>query len=167
MVCLLETTVLFHYWFSFVVLLTILFEAKLKPLFTNTIVVVSHSTCLTLCDPMDCSTPGFPVLHHLPQFAQTHVYGVSDAIQPSCSVVPFSSCRQSFPASGSFPMSQLLASGDQSIGVSASTEGVSVLAMNIQGWNTLGLTGLISLQTKGLSRVFSNTTVQNHQFFST
>ena len=78
------------------------------------------------------------------------------------SVVPFSSCPQSFPASGSFPMSQLFASGGQSIGVSAST---SVLPMNTQGWSPLGWTGWISLQSKGLARVFSNNTVQKHQFF--
>ena len=82
----------------------------------------------------------------------------------SSSVVPFPSCLQSFPASGSFPMSQLFTSGGQSIGVSAST---SVLPMNIQDWFPLGWTGWISLQSKGLSRVFSNTTVQKHQFFST
>ena len=78
-------------------------------------------------------------------------------------VVPFSSCLQSFPASGSFPMSQLFKSGGQSIGVSAST---SVLPLNTQDWSPLGWTGWISLQSKGLSRVFSNTTVQKHQFFS-
>jgi len=77
------------------------------------------------------------------------------------SVVPFS-CPQSFPASGSFPMSQLFVSGGQSIGVSAST---SVLPMNTQDWFPLGCTGWISLQSKRLSRVFSNTTVQKHQFF--
>ena len=80
----------------------------------------------------------------------------------SFSVVPFSSCPQSFPASGSFPMSQLFASGGQSIVVSA-----SVLPMNIQDWFPLELIGLISLQSKELSRVFSNNTVQKHQFFST
>ena len=79
----------------------------------------------TLCDPMDCSTPGFPVHHQLPEFTQTHVHRVSDSIQPSH---PFSRF-QSFPASGSFPVSQFFASGGQSIGVSAST---SVLTMNIQ-----------------------------------
>ena len=78
----------------------------------------------------------------------------------SSSVIPFSSCPQSFPASGSLPMSQLLASGGQSIGVSTST---SVLPMNTQDWYPLGWTGWISLQSKGLSRVFSNTTVQKHQ----
>ena len=81
----------------------------------------------------------------------------------SSSVCPFSSCFQSFPASGSFQMSQLFTSGGQSIGVSAST---SVLQMNTQDWSPLWWTGWISLQSKGLSRVFSNTTVQKHQFFS-
>ena len=80
----------------------------------------------------------------------------------SSSVVPFSSCPQSFPASGSFQMSELFASGGQSIGVSAST---SVLSMNTQNWSPLEWTGWISLQSKGLSRVFSNSTVQKHQFF--
>ena len=79
------------------------------------------------------------------------------------SVVPFSSCLQSFPPSGSFPRSQFFASGGQSIGVSASA---SVLPMNIQDWFPLGLSGLISLQSKELSRVSSNTTVQKHKFFS-
>ena len=82
----------------------------------------------------------------------------------SSSVVPFSSCLQSFPASGSFPVSQLIISGGQSIGASASA---SVLSMNIQDWFPLGWSGLISLQFKGLSRVFSNTTVQKRQFFHT
>ena len=80
----------------------------------------------------------------------------------SFSVVPFSCCPQSFPASRSFPMSQLFTSGGQSIGVSAST---SVLPMNTQDWSPLEWTGWISLQSKGLPRVFSNTTVQKHQFF--
>ena len=82
----------------------------------------------------------------------------------SSSVIPFSSCPQSFPASGFFPMSQLFASGGQSIRVSALA---SVLPMNTQDWSPLEWTGWISLQSKGLSRVFSNTTVQKHQFFST
>ena len=81
----------------------------------------------------------------------------------SSSVVSFSSCPRSLPASGSFPMSQLFASGGQSIGVSASA---SVLPMNTQDWSPSGWTGWISLQSKGLSRVFSNTTVQKHKFFS-
>ena len=80
----------------------------------------------------------------------------------SSSVVPFSSCLQSFPASGSFPMSRLFPSGGQSIGASGSA---SVIPMNNQGWFLLGLTGLISLLSKVLSRVFSSTTVQKHQFF--
>ena len=98
-------------------------------------------SCPTLCDPMDCSTPGLPVHHQLPEFTQTHVH---PAI--SSSVIPFSSCLQSFPASGSFPMSQFFASGGQSIGVSA-----LVLPMNIWDWLPLGWTGWISLLSKGLS----------------
>ena len=82
----------------------------------------------------------------------------------SSSVVPFSSRPQSFPASGSFPVSQFFSSGGQNIGVSASA---SIFPMNIQDWFPLGLTALISLQSKGLSKVFSITTVQKHQFFST
>ena len=91
-----------------------------------------------LCNPMDCSTPGFLVHHQLLEFAQTHVHRVGDAIQPTYSVFPFS-CLQSFPASGSFPMSQFFTSDGQSIRASA-----SVLPMNIQGWFPLGLTGLQS-----------------------
>jgi len=88
-------------------------------------------SCLTLCDRMDCSTPGLPVHHQLRVLAQTHVHRVGDGCHPaiSSSVVPFSSQLQSFPASGSFPMSQLFASGGQSIGASASA---SVLPMNTQ-----------------------------------
>ena len=118
---------------------------------------------LTLCHPMNCSMLTFPVLHYFPAFTQIHVHWVGDAIQLSHSCIfPFSSHLQSFPASGSFPMSQLFASGGQSIGASASA---SVLPMSIQGWFPLGLTGLVSLQSKGLPRVFSSTTVQKHQFF--
>ena len=120
-------------------------------------------SCPTLCNPMNHSTPGLPVHHQLREFTQTHAHWVGDAIQPS-SVIPFSSCLQSFPTSGSFPMSQLFAWGGQSIGVSASA---SVLPMNTQDWSPLGWTGWISLQSKGLSRVFSNTTVQKHQFIYT
>ena len=118
-------------------------------------------SCPTLCDPMNRSIPGLPIHHQLPEFTQTHVHWVGDAIQPSYPVVPFSSCPQSLPASGSFPMNQLFTWGGQSIGVSASA---SVLTKNTQDWSPLGWTGWISLQSKGLSRVFSNTTVQKHQF---
>ena len=194
-------------------------------------------SCPTLCDPEDCSTPGFPVHHQLLKLTQTHIHWVSDTVQPfhplpspspltfslyvsldlkwvsldslclliqfscvqlfvthglqharlpcpsptpsacsnscsssqwchqaiSSSVVPFSSCLQSFPASGSSPMSQVFASGGQSIGVSASA---SILPMNTQDWFPLGWAGWISLLSKGLSKVFSNTTVQKHQFFA-
>ena len=97
-----------------------------------------------------------------PRATQAHVHWISDTIQPSHPVIPFS-CLQTFPASGSFQMSQLFASDGRSTGVSAST---SVLPVNIQDWFPLGWTGWISLLFKGLSRVFSNTTVQKHQFFS-
>ena len=157
---------------------------------------------------MNCSMPGFSVHHQCPELAQTHVYLVGDANPTiSSSVVPFSSCLQTFPASESDPMSQFFTTGSWSFsfsislsneysgltsfridwfdllaiqgqhqsliqwvsssqqvaGVSASA---SVFPMNIQDWLPLGLTDLI-LQSKGLSRVFSNTTVQKHQFFST
>ena len=114
-------------------------------------------SCLTLCNPMDCSAPGFPVLHHLPEFAQTHVHWVGDTIQPSH---PLSS-----PSPPAFNLSQhqglfkwvSSASGDKSIGVSASG---SVLLVNIQGWFPLGLTGLI-LHSRGLWRVFSTPQLEN------
>ena len=108
------------------------------------------------------SMPGLPVHHQLPEFTQTHVHWVGDAIQSFHPVDPFSSHLQSFQASESFQMSRFFASGGQSIGVSASA---SVLPMNVQDWFPWGWTGWISLQSKGLSRVFSNTTVQKHQFF--
>ena len=116
-----------------------------------------YSCCLvtqsypTLCDPMDCSTLGSFVLHYVPEFGSNSCplsWWCHSTI--SSSIVPFSSCPQSFPASGSFSVSQLFASGGQSIGASVSE---SVLPINIQGWFLLGLTGLISLQSKGLSGV--------------
>ena len=94
---------------------------------------------------MNRSMPGLPVHHQLPEFTQTDVHWVGDAIQPSHPVISFSSHLQSFPASGSLQMSQLFTSGGQSIGVSAST---SVLPVNTQGWSHLGWTGWISLQSK-------------------
>ena len=120
-------------------------------------------SCLTLCSPMDCSTPGLPVHHHLLE-SNPNSCPLSRWRHPtiSFSVLPFSSRLQSFPASGSFQMSQFFTLGGQSIRVSAST---SVHPMNTQDWSPLGWTGWISLEPKGLSRVFSNTTVQKHQFF--
>ena len=123
-------------------------------------------SCPDLCHTVDCIMPGFPVLHYLPEFSRIHVHWVGDLtityLTISSSTIPFSSCLQSFPASGSFPMSQFFESGGQSIGASASA---SVFSMNVQSWFPLGLTDLISLQSQGLSRVFSNTTVQKHQFY--
>ena len=120
-------------------------------------------SCLTLCDPMDCSTSDFPVHHQLPELAQTHVHRVvmpSNRLIICCPLLLFPSI---FPGIRVFPMSQFFPSGGQRIGVSAST---SVLPMNIQYWFPLWLTGWISLPSKGCSRVFSNTTAQKHQFFA-
>ena len=135
------------------------FDSHRQILVLNQFSSVTQS-CPILCNPMDCSTPGFLVHHQLLKLARTHVHWVSDEIHPSHPVIPFF-CLQSLPASGSFPMSQFFISG-QSIGASASA---SVLPKNIQDWFPLGWIGWISLQFKGFSRVFSNTTVQRHQFF--
>ena len=119
-------------------------------------------SCPTLCDPMDYTRLPCPSL-------SPGVWSNSCPLSQWChptisfSVVPFSFCFQSFPASGFFQMSQFFESGGQSIGVSVSA---SVVPMNIQDWFPWGWTGWISLQSKGLSRVSSNTTVQKHQFFS-
>ena len=118
-------------------------------------------SCLTPCDPMNRSTPGLPVHHQLPEFTQTPVHRVGDAIQPSH---PLSSPSPPDPNPSqrqSFPMSQLFEWGGQSTGVSALA---SFLPKKSQGWSPLECIGWISLQSKGLSRVFSNTTVQKHQF---
>ena len=123
-------------------------------------------SCPTLCDCMDCSThTRLPCPSPTPR-------ACSNSCPPSrwchptilSSVFPFSSCLQSFPPSESFPMSQFFTSGGQSIGASTS---VSVLPTKVQDWSPSGWTGWISLQSQGLSRVFSKTTVQKHQFFST
>ena len=130
-------------------------------MFTHQIRSVAQS-CPTLCDPMNCSTPGLLVHHQLAEFTQTHVHQVSDDIQPSHPLSSSSPLAPNPPQHKSFPMSQLFSWGGQSIGASILA---SVLQMNIQGWFPLGLTGLISLLSKGLSNVFCCTTVQNHQFF--
>ena len=120
-------------------------------------------SCLTLCDPMYRSTPGLPV-HHPTSGACSNSCASSQWCHPtiSSSVVPLFSLLLSFPASGYFPTSQFFASGGQSIGASA-----LVLPVNFQDWFPLRWTGLNSLQSKGLSRVFSNTAFQKHQFFGT
>ena len=112
-------------------------------------------SCPTLCDPMDYITPGFPALHYLPEFAQTHVHWAGDAIQPSHPLLPLSPPALNLSQHQSFPISWLFASSSQSIGASA-----SFLPMNIQR-----LTGLIFLLFKGLSSVFSSTTTWKRQFF--
>ena len=133
---------------------------------TSASVQVSSATqsCPTLWDPMNHSTPGFPVHHQFLEFTQTHVHWVGDAIQPSRLCRPLLLLPSIFPSIRVFSNESALPISGQSIGVSAST---SVLPMNIQDWSPLGWTGWISLQSKGLSRVFFNTTVQKHQFFGT
>ena len=119
----------------------------------------------TLCDPMNCSMPGLPVHHQLPEFTQTHVHQVGDAIQlshplPSPSpAAPNPSQHQS--------LFQWVNSSNQVAKVLEFSASASVLPINTQDWSPLGWTGWISLQSKGLSRVFSNTTLQKHQFFGT
>ena len=120
-------------------------------------------SCLAICDPMDCSTPGFSVLHYFLEFAQTHPLNQWCYLTISSSAVRFCFCFQSFPTLGSFPTRWLFASGGQSIGALTLA---TVLPINSQDWFPLGLTGLSSLKSKGLSRVFSSTTVRKHQFFS-
>ena len=131
----------------------------------NVYTLISSVTqsCPTLCNPMNRSMPDLPVHHQLPEFTQTHVHWVSDAIQPSR---PLSSPSPPAPIPSqhqSFSMSQLFSWGGQSTGISALA---SFLPKNTQGWSPSEWTAWISLQSKGLSRVFSNTTVQKHQFFS-
>ena len=123
---------------------------------------VQSLSCVPLFGTPDCSTPGFPVHHQLQELTQIHVHRVSDAIQPSHPLLSPSPPTFNLSQHQSFQMSQFFASGGQSYGVSASA---SVLPMNIQDWFPLGWTGWISLLSKELWRVFSNTIVQKHQFF--
>ena len=147
-------------------ILSIFSAANLSDLKTSTVkfsifkvkVLVTQS-CPTL-RPIDCSLPDSSVIHYLVGLAQINVHWVGDGIQPSRPLLsPFSSCLPSFPAWGSFLMSQLFTSSGWSIGASAST---SVLPMSIQDWFPIGLTGLISLQSKDSRESTPNTTVQRH-----
>ena len=128
------------------------------------LLLFSHPV-MSICNIMDCSMPGLPVHHHLPE-ACSNTCSLSQWCHPtiSCSVIPFSSHLQSFPESGSFLISQLFVSGGQSCGATVSAS-ASVLPMSIQDWFLFRLICLIFLQSKGLSRVFSNITVRKHQFF--
>ena len=125
------------------------------------------------CDPIDCSMPGFPVYHQLPELVQTHVHRLSDAIQPSHPLLspsppPFNPSQHQGlfqSVSSSHQVAKVFEFQLQHQSASASASLELNIPMNIQGWFPLGLTGWISLQSKGLSRVFSNTTVQKHQFF--
>ena len=115
----------------------------------------------TLCDSVECSTPGFSVLHHFLKLAQVHVHCLGDAIQPSHPPMPSSSALNLSQHQG---LSLMFASAEKNTGVSTSA---SVLPTSIQGWFPLRSTGLMSLLSKGLSGVFSSTTVRRHQFFGT
>ena len=116
----------------------------------------------TFCDPTDCRMPGCPVLHSFPEYAQTHVHLVSDAIKLPHPLLPSSPATLILSQHQSFPTSRLFASGGQSIGASFSA---SVLPKNIQSLFPLELTGLISLLSNGLSRISSSTTIQKHLSF--
>ena len=125
---------------------------------------VTHS-CPTLCDSVDCSMPGLPVHRQFPEFIQTHVHWVGDAIQPSHPAFcrPLLLLPSILPSIRVFFNKSLFPTGGQSIEASALA---IVLPINIQGWFLLGLNGLISLLSKGLSRAFSCTSIWKHQFFS-
>ena len=117
-------------------------------------------SCPTLCDPTGCSMPGLPTPHHLPKCAQVHVHYIGDAIWPSYSLMPSSLSALNLSQHQGLSQSRLFVSSDQNTRAS-----VSVLPMSIQGWFSFRLASLISLLSKGLSGVFSSTTVRRHQFF--
>ena len=135
-------------------------------MYIHGVVVQLLNSIRLFATPVDCSTPGSSVLHYYLEFAQILIHWVSDNyLTISTSVALLSFCLQSFSVSGSFSMSWLFAWCGQCIGASAPA--ATVLSINIQDWFPLGLTDLISMQSKGLSRVFSSTTIWKHQFFST
>ena len=142
-------------------------EVPSYPSFTKTLAWKFSSvtqSCRTVCDSMNCSMSGFPVHHQLPELTQTHVHQVGDAIQPSH---PLSSPSPPiFNLSQHQGLFQWVSSSYQVAKVFGASASVSVLPMNIHDWFPLGLAGLISLQSKGFSSIFSNTTVQKYQFFS-
>ena len=153
--CVLPTPDKFIYW----ILMTIFRDGAFMEVQFNSFT----QSCPTISNHIDCSMPGFPVHHQLLEFTQTHVHWDRNAIQPSHpQSSPFPSALN-LSQHQSLQISQIFISGGQSIGVSASA---SVLPKNTQDWSPLERTGWISLQSKGLSRVFSNTTVQKHQFFN-
>ena len=134
----------------------------IDPIFCLCLVQFSHSVMSDFLQPHGLQHARLPCPAPTPRACSSSCLS-SLWCHPTSSTVPFSFCPQSFPASGSFPMSRFFPSGGQSIRASTSA---SILLINIQDWFPLGLTGLNSLQSKGFSRVFSNTTVQKHQFFA-
>ena len=156
--------IVFHNWFLVPKRLgTAAITSGENRTYTGWVSWVQSLSCVQLCYPMDCSTPGLPVHHQLPEYTQTHVHWVDDAIQPSHLVSSL------FPPAFSLAQHQGLfqeVSSSHQVGQSIrASASASVLPMNIQDWFPLGWTGWISLQSKGLWRVFSSTTVQKHQFF--
>ena len=134
------------------------------PLYNFVVVVIHPKLCPAVYHTMDCSTPDFPLFHYVLEFAQIHVHWVNDAIQPSHPLSPASPLALNL--SQHQGLSQWVGSLHQVTKVlEFHSASASVLPMNIQGWFPLELTGLISLQSMGLSRVFSSTTVGKHQFF--
>ena len=151
-----------NFYTSTIAIICVLFTALYQETYNVHFSSVAQS-CLTLCNPMDCSTPGFPVRCWLQELAQTHVHWVGDAIQPSHPLLSPSS--PAFNLTQHQCLFQWVSSSHQvakSIRVSASA---SVLLMNTQDWSPLGCTDSVSLQSKGLSRVFSNIPLQKHQYF--
>ena len=128
----------------------------------NLLLLSSSHPVLSLCDTMDCSTPGLPVPHHLLKFAQVHVHCISDAIQTSHPLEPSSSALNLSQHQRLF---QWVVSSHQMTKNTGASASASALPVNIQGWSPLRLTSSISLLSKGHSRVFSSTTIQRHQFF--
>ena len=147
---------------------TLVYQTSIRNLSQSIIIVIQSPSCVQLfVTPMDCSTPDLPVFHYLLEFAQVHVHCISDAIQPSHPLMPSSpSALDLSQHQGLFSESSDAHRGLE-LQVQTAGASASVLPVNIQGWSPLRLTGLISLLSKGLSRVFSSTTVRKHQFFGT
>ena len=141
------------------------FTSTYETYYLHQSVRLAAQSCPTLCDQMDCSTPGFPVHHQLPLLSQTHIHWVSDVIQPFHPLL--SASPAAFSLSQHQGLFQWVSSLHQVAKVLELQLQPSVLPMDIQDWFLLGLTGLMSLLSRGLSRVFSNTIVQKHQFFNT
>ena len=160
------SVLLFSAFFSSKITLSLLSKRSIISIYPECCCCSVAKLCLIPYDPRNCSTPGFPILHYLPEFAQTHVHWVSWCHSTVSSSVAPSPIAVSLSQHQSFPMSWLFASGANVLEPQhQSFQKIQWISGNIQGWFPLGLTSLISLQSKGLWGVFSSTTVQKHQFF--